>query len=287
MKKKIVAMCATVAIAALAVGGTMAYFQDQTEVAKNVMKTGDVAIEQYEQERDANGALTVYDADNNNKLLPYAGTVNAKGEAAEYTETVTVNGEEYEMFSQADNAIDKIVTVKNTGSEDAYVRTLFAFEMVEVEGELVNPFDYETCGEGQYLYTVAKKDAKGYGMALCTNGDDFVTFTLGEGEDAVTYCVAQYDYGMVEAGAVAGPSLLGLYLNANAGNEWAGMIGEDGEYNVLVLTQAVQVEGFENENENDLYGAFTALNTAFGAVDGSFGEIVDDGTLIDWFEDLA
>ena len=44
MKKKIVAMCATVAIAAVAVGGTLAYFTAETQVEENVFSVGDVAI---------------------------------------------------------------------------------------------------------------------------------------------------------------------------------------------------------------------------------------------------
>ena len=62
MKKKIVAMCATVALAALAVGGTLAYFTD-TEVKENTFTIGNVDITLTEPAWDDEGkaqAETVY-----------------------------------------------------------------------------------------------------------------------------------------------------------------------------------------------------------------------------------
>ena len=281
MKKKIVAMCATCAIAALAVGGTLAYFTDQTKVDVNVMTTGDVSIVQHEEERGADGELTAYDADKNNKLVPYTGPVNAKGEANEYTETLG----DYSMFSQADNAIDKIVTVENTGSEDCYVRTLFAYEMIQVDGKWVSPFgEFEDLDGGQYLYTAAMEDAKKLGMALCTNADNsLVTFML----DDVMYCVAQYDYnGILESGKTTRASLKQVYLNANAGNEWAGMIGEDG-YSILVLSQAVQAEGFATSDEYIFDEADAAFSTAFGGIDCSSANQDGVDKLAEWFKNVA
>ena len=83
MKKKIIALCLIVALAATAViGGTLAYFTD-TDEATNVFTMGNVKIALQE----------VFD-ENNAVLRP--GT-------------------------QKQNAIQKEVTIKNTGSEDAYV----------------------------------------------------------------------------------------------------------------------------------------------------------------------
>ena len=83
MKKKIIALCLIVALAATAViGGTLAYFTD-TDEAVNTFTMGNVQIALQE----------VFD-ENNAVLRP--GT-------------------------QKENAIQKEVTIKNTGSEDAYV----------------------------------------------------------------------------------------------------------------------------------------------------------------------
>ena len=83
MKKKIIALCLIVALAATAViGGTLAYFTD-TDEAVNTFTMGNVQIALQE----------VFDKDN---AVLRPGT-------------------------QKENAIQKEVTIKNTGSEDAYV----------------------------------------------------------------------------------------------------------------------------------------------------------------------
>ena len=92
MKKKIVAMCATVALAAVAVGGTLAYFTD-TDTATNTFTWGDVKIEL------------------NEKFAPNVDTDNdGTADAA-----LLVPG------SKTENYVEKSVTVKNVGSEDAYM----------------------------------------------------------------------------------------------------------------------------------------------------------------------
>ena len=273
MKKKIVAMCATVALAAVAVGGTLAYFTAE-DGAVNTMTTGSIAIKQIEQERGAQGTLVDFQDDH--KLAPYTGVVDDNGMAVEYGKDLVIGETSYKTFDQDKNFVDKIVTVYNDSDEPVYARTLLAFEMIpDGNGGWISPFAVNKTVGGQYLYTMAVKDFKGYGVALCTKADGKtpVTFNL----DGVEYIVAQYDHGEIAAKTTTAPSLLGLYLNANAGNEWAELVGP--EYNVLALTQATQVDGFAD--------TYKALNTAFGAVDGSFGEIVDEDTLIDWFEDLA
>ena len=100
MKKKIVAMCATVAIAAVAVGGTLAYFTD-TDSAVNKMVVGNLDIEVVEK--------------------------NAAGEAFDETDYVVMPGEA--------NKIDKqIWTILKDGSVDAYVRSIVLFEVKDANG---------------------------------------------------------------------------------------------------------------------------------------------------------
>ena len=92
MKKKLTAIALVVALLAVAViGGTLAYFTD-TDSAKNTFTVGNVKIDLIEQEKTEQG-LVDFEQD---KLL--------------------VPGK-----SNDGNAVSKIVTVKNTGKNDAWV----------------------------------------------------------------------------------------------------------------------------------------------------------------------
>lgn len=92
MKKKITALCLCVALLAIAVvGASLAYFTD-TKSATNTFSVGNVKIDLIEQEKTANG------------LAPF-----------EQDKTL-VPGK-----SNDGNAVSKIVTVKNTGKNNAWV----------------------------------------------------------------------------------------------------------------------------------------------------------------------
>ena len=92
MKKKITALCLCVALLAVAiVGASLAYFTD-TDTATNTFTVGNVKIDLIEQEKTDNGL-------------------------GEFTQEKTlVPGK-----SNDGNAVSKIVTVKNTGKNDAWV----------------------------------------------------------------------------------------------------------------------------------------------------------------------
>lgn len=92
MKKKLTAIALVVALLAVAViGGTLAYFTD-TDSAKNTFTVGNVKIDLIEQEKTEQGLVDFVQ----DKLL--------------------VPGK-----SNDGNAVSKIVTVKNTGRNDAWV----------------------------------------------------------------------------------------------------------------------------------------------------------------------
>lgn len=118
----ILAICIALA-AALSIGGTMAYLQD-SDSDVNVMTLGSVTIEQIEQQRDAAGALEGFK--NDKPLYPgvYLGHTEDK---------LPMEGDYY--ASDVSNAVDKIVSVKNTGKSEAYVRTWFAFEQGAMTAE--------------------------------------------------------------------------------------------------------------------------------------------------------
>lgn len=112
MKKKLVVFSLVLALVAIAVGGTLAYFMDDDEVT-NTFTIGSVEIEQIEQQRkvDANGNYTTeLEAFVNDKqLIPVISDANAKNDV---------------------NFQDKIVTVKNLGKNDAYVQVFVAVPKV-------------------------------------------------------------------------------------------------------------------------------------------------------------
>ena len=109
MKKKLLAMCLVVALAATAViGGTLAYFTD-TDTKTNTFTAGGVKIDLIEQQVGENG-LEPFEQDQ--VLMPIVGS--AQGEKDQYGQPV------------AENYIDKIATIENKGKSDAYVRAYFA-----------------------------------------------------------------------------------------------------------------------------------------------------------------
>ena len=102
MKKKVLTICLIVALAATAIiGGTLAYFTD-IDKADNTFVTGNVKIELQENFGDN-------DPKTPEKLLPATGSAQA---------------------GTLKNGITKEVTVKNIGTEDAYVRVHIAIPSV-------------------------------------------------------------------------------------------------------------------------------------------------------------
>ena len=101
-KKKIVTLCLAAVLVLMAVAGaSLAYLTDSKQ-ATNTFTVGNVKIDLIEQQRGENG-LEAFEQ--NKKLLPIVGS--AQGEKDEYGMPI------------AKNYVDKMVTVKNTGSEDA------------------------------------------------------------------------------------------------------------------------------------------------------------------------
>jgi len=249
-KKKILSLCLVLCLAATAIiGGTLAYFTD-TDSAKNVMTTGNIDIVQNEKDRAGK------DFEDNQMLYPYTGTVGENGQATEYGKDKINN--KYPLFDTDKNAIDKIVTVTNNSTIPVYARTIFAFEMVN--GNL-------PCTD--YIVTNSVADIYGNGIKYLRNAEgNVVTFTLGEGENAVQYVVCEYYHGELAANETSVPSLTQIYLNANVDNEFHTYVGAT--YDILALSQATQVEGFTD--------CKVALDTAFGKV--------AEADLVEWFKNV-
>lgn len=229
MTKKIIALSLAALLLVIAcVSGTWAYLKD-SDGAKNVMVVGNVTIEQ--NETTANGAAFAQDQ----KLLP-AQYVSAP--------TVDANG----LLDGIDNEIDKFVSVKNTGTEDAYIRTIFLFEADGKDATKIDNVHY-TCVQ-ELVWS------------------DF-TVTL----NGVVYHVATATYAdPVAKDGTTAHSLKQIYLDNSVGNEWFEAVGE--KYDIYAFSQAVQSAGFTDSGE----GATYALDAAFGEVTAEhvttwFGEV--------------
>ncbi len=243
-----------VLVAALAVGGTIAYLTD-TDSDVNVMTLGNVKIAQHEYERNANGELT--DFTQAKPALPAVYDTEAWADNG-----VEVNGTEYKVFSDnMKNVVDKIVTVNNTGKSDAYVRTIVAIEAPDYDPEDLIHINY--------------------------NGTDVkISDTVKVEIDGVKYVFFAFTYNeALAAGEKSAPSLMQLFLDKDADNDFCAKFGDT--FDILVLSQAVQSAGFES--------AQTALDTAFGDVTADkiaewFGgvkvpEIVDKDNIKDALEE--
>lgn len=245
MFKKIIAALLVVTLTVtVSVAGTVAYLTSTAEDA-NVMTLGNVKIEQIEQERDENGELQDF-----TQAKP---AYPAVGEIAWADTGVDVNGTEYKVFADGlENVVDKIVTVKNTGLSDAYVRTLIAIEAPEGFND-------------NLVHVNVNADEK-----IVQTGWEYIQV------NGVRYVYTSFTYTeALEPDEISEPSLMQVFLDSTANNEDCALLGDT--WDILVLSQAVQTQGFED--------ADTALDTGFGDPEADNA----DGTMKnveEWFSEV-
>ena len=251
MKKKIIALCiAAVLIVTAVAGASLAYLTD-TKQAENTFTVGNVRIELIEQQRGENG-LEAFEQ--NKKLLPIVGS--AQGEKDEYG------------MPTAKNYVDKIVTVQNTGSEDAYIRAYFAIPAALDDG-------YETFNAGKNVLHFNFGNKVVDGVVSSTEGAEW-NWTHGSKwnyfettMDGIKYNVYYADYHTaVAAGETTEQFVQGVYLDKSF------EMKEDGAYTFgekltldegwdwskvtcPVFSIACQAEGFDTPA--------AAFDAAFGA----------------------
>lgn len=247
MKKKLLAMCLVVALAATAViGGTLAYFTD-TDTETNTFTAGGVKIDLIEQQVGENG-LEPFEQDQ--VLMPIVGS--AQGEKDQYGQPV------------AENYIDKIATIKNEGKSDAYVRAYFAIPSALDDG-------YDTFNAG--LNVLHFNFGNNNGVSTFGNEwnwkNESGTWKYYETEiDGVKYNVYYADYTKIlAAGATTEQFISGVYLDSHVdmvdGNyvdtrdPQADISILAGDVKCPVMAVAVQAAGFDN--------ADAAVEAAFGA----------------------
>lgn len=252
MKKKtiLVAAIAVMLVAALVVGGTLAYFTD-TKSADNTFTVGNVKIDLLESSLHrenagyANGT-TVDDVDPRNVELwsnvDKLGTGNtSKYKAGDtfYTDdqieanaaTYTCDGVEL----APGQSYHKMPYVKNTGANDAYIRIRVMFP-AELDTAVLNSSMYTTSAISRGEFTMVKtenveKDGKQYNV---------YTFTRTEAlkPNEMTYWNV---WGTV-------------HMDPDVTNEEIANLLPNGAFNVLVEADAIQADGFANAT--DAFAAF-------------------------------
>lgn len=239
MKKILLAAVSILLVAVLALGGTLAYLLSEDEDV-NVMVVGNVKIEQLEYERvtDENGN---YIATGETDEYGYS-----PDDLQEYTQDKVIIPAVYDKIAWDDdqqswgevgapgsnqlfdkdikNVQDKFVFVKNTGNVDAYYRTIIAVECPEgFSDELLH---LNMTGNSRFTWTE-------------------IGFTTIDG---VRYLIYEALYNeILVPGEISRPSLLQVFLDKKAANEDVALL--DGIFNILVVSQGVQADGFDSADE--------------------------------------
>lgn len=262
--KKVLSMLLVVALTAgIAISGTIAYLTSEDSDV-NVMTMGNVSIEQLEYERvvDENGNWIstgevdeyTYTPDQLQEFTqgkPALPAVYQDGEVKWDDRTGTDGSAHQQSWAQVGapgsnqlfddsvkNVIDKFVFVENTGKTDAYYRTIIAVESPEDNTAAIH---LNTTGNSRFAW------------------ESLGNITV----DGVRYDLKVATYNEVlTPGEISRPSLLQIFLDPSATNEDCATFGTT--WDVLVLSQAVQADGFAN--------AATALDTAFGKVSETAAE---------------
>ena len=249
MKKKIVALCLCVALAVVAIGGaTLAYFTD-TDEATNTFAVGNVKIDLIEQQKGANG---LEDFVPNKTLLP--GTSDK-------------------------NAVSKIVTVKNTGANDAWVWVDLKIPAYLVSSEYPTNESKNALHWNSYgCFNVEYNSGNYWGLATfdgivgadhkVTNADMVAVedglwydyqFVGKETIDNTEYVVIRTKMqNKLPAGKISLPCLAQVYM------DWRVVTNEDGtqfilpagapisidaSWEIIVNAYAIQADGFDSVDE--------------------------------------
>ncbi len=251
-KRRILAIAMSLVIVAIiAIGATVAYFTD-TDNATNTFTTGGVKIDLIEeQSNEDHTGFVPYTGDK--VLMPIVGS--AQGE--KYP-----NGQ-----PTAENYIDKVVTIKNTGKSAAWIRAYYAVPSALDDGE-------ETFKEGAtMLHGNCGHNLQG-DTPVTTYQNEWIWKKNGKWQyfetvmNGVSYNVYFADYYQpVAPNATTEQFICGVYLDKNVDMKDGKYIDPrhpDADLSILegtvkypVFAVAVQADGFDS--------AAAAMDAAFGA----------------------
>lgn len=249
MKKKtiLVAAIAVMLVAALVVGGTLAYFTDKDN-ATNTFTVGNVDIKLLESSLHrenagiANGATSDSELWSDVEKLGSNNTSPYKAGDTFYTDDqIKANAREYKCDNVKLNPGEyyhKMPYVVNTGKNDAYIRI-----------RVMIPANLDTAILNSSMYTTTALNNKEFTMAYDSTG------TVER--DGVMYNV--YTFTRIDplaAGEMTYWNVWGtIHMDTTATNEQIAQLLPNGTFNVLVEADAIQADGFANA---------TAAFAAFG-----------------------
>lgn len=140
-RKTVLSTAAVLGVAALIAGGTIAYFTD-TDTKTNVFTVGNVDITLNEKQRgiDENGCKDPNEANleefTSQVIYPIVGSAQAKKDAfAMATDCVENATIDLSRSALAKNYVDKMVSVTNSGTSDAWVRVYYAVPTALVDSD--------------------------------------------------------------------------------------------------------------------------------------------------------
>lgn len=231
-KKKLLAVALAVCLIAILSFTTLAWFTD-SDSATNTFTVGSIKIVQHEKQHDENDELVNFEQ--NKVLMPI------------------VNEEEP---SKDPNYEEKIVYVGNTGKNPAYIQTHIA-----IPATLIGYLNLDvTTGAGWTFAYSQKQTIDGVEHVVYTFR---YTYELAAGKETPVLLNGVYLYADVDVKTNPATDNMEFckWNEATKGYTFSGFCVQDAEgtpytVNVLVATQAVQAEGFDN--------AGTALDSAFG-----------------------
>ncbi len=221
MKKRLLLLLCIICTLAIFVGGTMAYFTDSVNVSGEI-ESAIIDIEQIEMERTANND-GLRELPKNRKLHMYPAVCNGTPKA---DVPLTYEGHTLNFWSNVENAVDKVVFVRNDSTTTAAFRTIYAFEAYpnfEKDKVLLNR------NEEDYIWT-------DIGLGRLSDTGDYYFFMVA------TYAEKEADgtvkFKSLEVDEIAPPSLLEAALSGNTSNKELEVYGDS--YDILVVTQATQ-----------------------------------------------
>ncbi|MGN8678476.1 SipW-dependent-type signal peptide-containing protein [Oscillospiraceae bacterium HCP3S3_F4] len=249
MKKKLTAIFLCVALVAIAVvGASLAYFTD-TKTATNTFTVGNVKIDLIEQQKGANG---LEDFVPNKTLLP--GTSDK-------------------------NAVSKIVTVKNTGENDAWVWVDLKIPAYLVSNEYPTNESKNALHWNSYgCFNVEYNSGNYWGLATSdgiVDADHKVTnpdmVAVGDGlwhdyQFVDKETIGDTEYVVIRtkmknklpAGKISLPCLAQVYMDWRVVTDKDGTqfilpagdpISTDASWEIIVNAYAIQADGFDNVDE--------------------------------------
>lgn len=254
MKKKtiLVAAIAVMLVAALVVGGTLAYFTDKDN-ATNTFTVGNVKIDLLESSLHrenagiANGATSDSELWSDVEKLGSNNTSPYKAGDTFYTDDqIKANAREYKCENVELNPGEyyhKMPYVVNTGKNDAYIRI-----------RVMIPADLDTDILNSSMYTTTALNNKEFTKAYDNTGT-----VVRDGVKYNVYTFTRID--PLAAGEMTYWNVWGtIHMDTDVTNEEiASLFGEgkpyaDGTFPVLVEADAIQADGFANAT--DAFAAF-------------------------------